>query len=95
MTTAFKLGDCVVVSSRDIRGHMRTPTYIRGKTGVIERLCGSFRNPETLAYGGNGLPKQPLYRVRFLQNHVWPDYEGALTDTVDIEIYEHWLTPAS
>ena len=95
MTTAFKLGDCVAVSNRDIRGHMRTPTYIRGKTGVIERLCGSFRNPETLAYGGNGLPKQPLYRVRFLQNHVWPDYEGALTDTVDIEIYEHWLTPAS
>jgi len=95
MTTAFKLGDCVVVSNRDTRGHMRTPSYIRGKTGVIERLCGSFRNPETLAYGGNGLPKQPLYRVRFLQNHVWPDYEGALTDTVDIEIYEHWLTPAS
>ena len=95
MTTAFKLGDCVVVSNRDVRGHMRTPSYIRGKTGVIERLCGSFRNPETLAYGGDGLPKQPLYRVRFLQSDVWSDYKGTLTDTVDIEIYEPWLTPIS
>lgn len=95
MRTAFKIGDPVVVSNRDVRGHMRTPSYIRGKTGVIERLCGSFRNPETLAYGGSGLPKQPLYRVRFLQSHVWSDYEGTLKDTVDIEIYEHWLTPTS
>ena len=95
MRTTFRIGDPVVVSNRDVRGHMRTPSYIRGKTGVIERLCGSFRNPETLAYGGDGLPKQPLYRVRFLQSHVWSDYEGTLTDTVDIEIYEHWLAPTS
>jgi len=92
---AFQPGASVTVSNRDIQGHMRTPTYIRGKTGVIERLCGSFRNPETLAYGGDGLPKQPLYRVRFLQSHVWPEYRGPSTDTVDIEIYQHWLEPVS
>ena len=70
---------------------MRTPTYVRGKTGVIERCCGRFRNPEKLAYGGDGLPKQALYRVRFLQNHLWGDYRGLSTDTVDLEIYQHWL----
>jgi nitrile hydratase len=32
--------------------------------------------------------------VRFAQREVWPDYGGPATDTVDIEIYEHWLEPA-
>jgi len=30
--------------------------------------------------------------VRFRQGEVWPDYAGPPQDTVDIEIYEHWLT---
>ena len=40
---------------------------------------------------GGGLPVRPLYRVRFLQREVWPDYAGRADDTIDIEIYEHWL----
>ena len=54
-----------------------------------------FHNPETLAYGADGLPKQTLYRVRFDQTHVWPDYAGAPQDKVEIEIYEHWLEPTT
>ena len=61
-------------------GHVRTPYYIRGKHGVIERLCGAFPNPEELAYARPGLPAQPLYRVRFLQRDVWPDYAGLPVD---------------
>jgi Nitrile hydratase beta subunit, C-terminal len=74
-------------------GHLRTPHYIRGKAGVVERICGSFANPEELAYGRHGLPALPLYRVRFAQRQVWADYAGAPGDTIDIEIYEHWLEP--
>jgi nitrile hydratase len=72
---------------------VRTPFYIRGKRGVIERLCGSFANPEELAYARAGLPAQPLYRVRFLQRDVWPDYAGQAADVVEVEIYQHWLEP--
>ena len=43
--------------------------------GVIERICGEFGNPEELAYGRDGSPKQALYRVRFKQNEVWEDYD--------------------
>ena len=75
-------------------GHLRTPWYARGKRGVIERLCGAFANPEELAYNRSGLPAQPLYRVRFRQQDVWTDYAGGPADTVDIEIYQHWLEPA-
>jgi hypothetical protein len=95
MTPRFKPGDAVTVRRAYPPGHIRTPHYIRGKSGVIERLCGSFANPEELAYGRNGLPAQPLYRVRFAQEQVWPDYAGAASDSIDIEIYEHWLEPAS
>ena len=76
-------------------GHVRTPWYIRGKSGVIERICGEFGNPEELAYGRDGMPKQTLYRVRFVQNEVWDGYAENPKDTVDIEIYEHWLEPVA
>jgi hypothetical protein len=90
----FKAGDPVMVLRRFPPGHRRTPSYIRGKSGVIERICGAFANPEELAYGFDGEPKKVLYRVRFLQKDVWPDYRGAANDVIEMEIYEHWLAPA-
>ena len=57
-------------------------------------LCGAFANPEELAYNRPGMPEQPLYRVRFRQRELWPDYRGAAHDTIEIEIYQHWLEPA-
>ena len=61
--------------------------------GVIERICGTFANPEELAFGREGLPRLTLYRVRFIQNLLWSDYAGSAHDTVDAEIYHHWLEP--
>ncbi len=94
MSTRFSVGDRVSVRVAYPPGHVRTPLYIRGKIGVVERICGEFANPEELAYGRDGLPKQPLYRVRFQQSDVWSDYTGSKNDTVVIEISEHWLEPA-
>ena len=99
MTTAaisarFRPGDRVTVRAAKPPGHVRTPFYIRGHSGVVERVCGSYPNPEELAYARPGLPAQPLYRVRFLQREVWPDYAGRPEDTIDIEIYQHWLEAA-
>lgn len=91
----FKTGDPVKVSARFPTGprHIRTPFYIRGKTGVIERYCGSFGNPEQLAFGNYDPDITPLYRVRFDQAHVWDDYDGNAADKVEIEIFETWLEP--
>ena len=90
----FKPGDRVRVLQAYPVGHVRTPHYIRGHTGEVERLCGSFANPEELAQMRDGLPAQPLYRVRFLQREVWPDYGGSPRDVVEIEIFQHWLEAA-
>ena len=92
--TRFDVGDRVQVKRSFPPGHRRTPHYIRGKHGVIERICGVFPNPEELAYGFDGLPKRPLYRVRIRQTDIWPDYKGSDKDVLELEIYEHWLKKA-
>ncbi len=94
MPPRFKPGAKVRVRRADPIGHIRTPWYCRGKVGEVERICGAFANPEELAYARPGLPRQPLYRVRFRQRELWPDYRGAAQDTIEIEIYQHWLEPA-
>ncbi len=73
-------------------GHCRTPFYCRGKSGVVERTCGAFRNPETLAYGENGEPMRALYRVRFDARDLWAGADPGVA--VEVELYEHWLEPA-
>ncbi len=90
----FKPGARVKVLKAYPLGHVRTPYYIRGHTGTVERVCGEFPNPEELAQMRDGLPPQPLYRVRFLQKEVWPDYRGSAQDVVEVEIFQHWLEPA-
>ena len=90
----FAIGQKVRVMEAYPVGHLRTPHYIRGCTGTIERLCGSFPNPEELAQMRDGLPAQPLYRVRFRQKDVWPDYRGADADVLEVEIFQHWLEKA-
>ena len=95
MTARYQVGDAVRVRLAYPPGHCRTPYYCRGKSGVIVRHCGEFRNPEVLAYGVYDGPEVPMYRVQFNQTDMWPDYTGAAQDKVEIEIFEHWLVPAS
>ena len=90
----FSVGERVRVKRSFPPGHRRTPYYIRGKDGIVERVCGSFPNPEELAYGFDGKPERVLYRVRFRQKDVWPQYAGPERDGIEMEIYEHWLEPA-
>ena len=74
-------------------GHVRTPAYLRGKTGWVERRLGPFTNPESLAYGLEG-QALPLMRVRFTMAEVWGADTSHPDDTIDAEIYAHWLEPA-
>ena len=94
MTPRFDVGDRVRIADRDEDRHNRTPCYVRGKAGVVERVCGAFGEPELLAYGRYGEPSRTLYRVRLAQTDIWPDYAEAAGDTLEIEIFEHWLEPA-
>lgn len=90
----YKPGDRVQVREDSPVGHCRTPSYIRGKVGYVAAHQGSFRNPESLAYGASGLPQQPLYSVAFRQIETWKNYVGSVKDKLYVDIYQHWLYPA-
>jgi len=93
MEARFNAGDKVRIRVDYPAGHFRTPGYIQGKTGTVAGVHGAFRNPESLAKGGDGLPRQYLYLVRFDQTHVWENYNASPQDKLLIDIYEHWLEP--
>jgi nitrile hydratase len=86
----FVPGQVVRVRRSRATGHIRTPFYLRGKTGVVERICGHFGNPEELAYNRTG-GQIALYRVRFTMAEVWGARAERPHDTLDAEIFDHWL----
>ena len=70
----FQSGDRVAVRAAYPLGHVRTPFYVRGKSGVVERLCGIFDNPEERAYARSGLPRQPPLSGASLHARIWLPY---------------------
>jgi nitrile hydratase len=87
----YRPGQRVRVAARAHRGHHRTPGYLKGKSGRVERVYGTYTNPETRAYGSDGLPEQRLYLVGFDQRDVWASYRGDARDRIYVDVYEHWL----
>ena len=88
---SYRVGATVTVASRVHSGHHRTPSYIKGKTGRIERVHAAFRNPETRAYGNHGLPEVPLYLVSFARSDLWPNARAGGDHRVYVDVFEHWL----
>jgi nitrile hydratase len=86
----FKAGTPVRIREMSPPGHLRTPYYLRGKTGTIERHLGPFENPEQRAYALPA-PEKQLYRVRFTMAELWGAEAETPDDTLDAEIYEHWI----
>ncbi len=91
MSPRHAIGDTVRVRQAFPPGHVRTPYFIRGKTGQVIRLLGTYANPEELAYGRDGLPALPVYWVKFMQTDLWSDYSGRPKDTAVVEVMENWL----
>lgn len=90
-TPQYSVGNEVTVIQLGKPGHIRTPDYVLGKTGVVIQFCGYFLNPEDLSVGRTSGPMVPLYRVQFLMSHLWRDPQGRPNDLLCIEIYGHWL----
>ena len=69
-------GEKVRIAKRYPALHHRVPNYVKGMVGEIERVCQAFGQPEKLALGASGEPRQTLYRVRLSQPSIWEDYDG-------------------
>ncbi|HEX6012552.1 MAG TPA: SH3-like domain-containing protein [Geminicoccaceae bacterium] len=93
MSARFAEGAVVRVNALHPPGHYRTPFYTRGHRGTVLGVADRQPNPEELAYGRDGLPALPVYRVRFAQAELWPEYRGDNADAV-VDLFEPWLEPA-
>jgi nitrile hydratase len=96
VSARFEVGDPVRVADRwpesgGVLVHVRTPHFLRGRTGTIERVLGAFPNPEQLAFGKPGLPAVPLYTVKFRESELWAAGGFRPQDTLTADLYEHWL----
>ena len=95
MAFRFKEGDTVqVLDVVSLGHHIRTPHFLRGKNGVVRNIRGSFKDPESLAFGKDGLPKVNLYCVEFDLAHVWDDRPPPKgVNKISADIFERWLEP--
>ncbi len=90
-TPVFHPGEKVRVVERFPLGHYRVPLYLRGKTGVVERLVQPAVDNEEEGYGRNAGMKRHYYRIAVQMTQIWRDYAGAPQDRLYIEVFETWL----
>lgn len=83
----FAVGDRVRVRRMRPAGHTRCPRYVRGATGVVERVQGADSFPDIGPYEG---PVEPVYAVAFRSEDLFgADGEGRWT--VMLDLYESYL----
>ena len=75
--------------------YTRTPEYVRGATGEIAKV--SYESPAAEDESWDRPEAQPewFYIVRFNLSELWHGYTGTTTDTLQTEIPERWLQPAT
>ena len=88
----FAVGDRVRVRNEHPEGHTRSPRYVRGKTGVIQRCHGHEIFPDSYS---EYLADQPqvVYSVQFEGREIWgPSAEPATL--LSIDLWDSYLEPA-
>ncbi len=91
----FRLGDTVRILQQNIAGHHRVPGYVMGKNGIVTAQLDTETIPEEAALGSGNPGSVPVYLIKLKQADLWQDYTGSEHDTLEIEIYQHWLAPIS
>ncbi len=94
-TPIFQIGEQVRVAERFPLGHYRVPLYLRGKTGVVERLVQPAVDNEEEGFGRNAGMKRHYYRIGVPMIAIWHGYGGAAQDRLYIEVFETWLEPVA
>jgi nitrile hydratase len=91
MSDGIAIGRPVRVLALDPPGHVRVPWFLRGRSGRVAAKVALHRDPEHLAYGRRDGPTVAVWRVRFNQVDLWPDYRGHPMDSVTADLFETWL----
>jgi nitrile hydratase subunit beta len=79
----FAPGDQVRVREWHSPGHTRCPRYVRGKTGIVTRVDGTYSVPDVEAHG-TARRSEPTYSVRFDAGELWRDGQRGVFVHVDL-----------
>jgi len=85
----FAVGDEVKAKNMHPQTHTRIPRYVRGKTGVVDKIHGCHVFPDSNAQG-LGEDPQWLYRVKFTASEIWGN-EHASNDMIFVDLWEPYL----
>ncbi len=88
----FKVGQTVRAKDIHPAGHTRLARYVRGRTGVVERLQPAALLPDTHAHYLGENP-QHVYGVAFDSTELWGS--DAEPFTLHIDLFETYLEEAS
>ena len=86
----FSVADYVQVANHQIQKHHRVPVYLKGKTGQITAILGSYPNPEELSFFDAKGDDIPVYRVCFSYAQLW---SGKGVNEVFADLMETWIEP--
>jgi nitrile hydratase beta subunit len=88
----YRLGQRVVTCATPVDHHTRLPAYLRGRSGIIERILGSHVFADSHAQG-LGEDPQWLYTVVFEAGELWGT-EAAPGHRVSFDAWQPYLEPA-
>jgi nitrile hydratase len=88
----YRLGQRVVTRATPVDHHTRLPAYLRGRTGIIERILGAHVFADSHAQG-LGEDPQWLYTVVFEARELWGT-EAAPGHRVSCDAWQPYLEPA-
>jgi nitrile hydratase subunit beta len=91
-TARFAPGDRVRVRRMRPAGHTCCPRYVRGASGVVERVHLADRLPDLAVYGKRP-PPEPVYAVAFSSEALW-GRSGEPPCTVSVDLWESYLEAA-
>jgi nitrile hydratase beta subunit len=90
-TPAFTVGDAVLVADPPASDHTRLPGYLRGRTGLVERVFeGNYAYFCSTGPDALGDPV-PVYIVRFEPGELWGGTTEANAGPLFAELYETYL----
>jgi nitrile hydratase beta subunit len=83
----FRLGEHVRARNIHVASHTRLPRYVRGRTGEITRVHGTFVFPDSNAHF-RGEDPQWLYTVAFTAAELWGKNDRSI---VSLDLWESYL----
>ncbi|KKC04735.1 nitrile hydratase [Mycobacterium nebraskense] len=91
----FAVGDPVLVRDLPTIFYTRTQEYLRGKPGTVVKVSYESLASEDEAFDREDQQPEWFYIVRFRMTDLWEPYTGCPNDTLQAEISERWLQPAT